>query len=61
MIEPFNLGHNHANNNPNIDGYVPPTERTDDDTNSGVSSLTNEQMQIRSLKLENERLHNRKT
>ena len=61
MTELFCLGHNHANNNPNIDRYVPPTERTDDDTNSGMSSLTNKQIQIRSLKLKNERLHNRKT
>ena len=61
MTKLFHLGDYHANNNPNIDRYFPPAERTYDDTNYGMSSLTNEQMMIRSLKLENERLYNRKT
>ena len=61
MTKLFRLGDYHANSNPNIDKYVPPAERTADETNSGMSSLTNKQMLIRLLKLENERLCNRNT
>ena len=59
MTPPFRIGDNNANNYPNSGDSVPSAEGTDNsDTSSGMSSLTNEQMLIKSLRLENEKLRN---
>ena len=56
MSQPFRL---HVNFYPNNWESVPPAEMTDNsDNSSGMSSLTNEQMLIKTLRLENETLRN---
>ena len=56
MSQPFRL---HDNFYPNNGESVPPAEMTDNsDNSSGMSSLTNEQMLIKTLRLENETLRN---
>ena len=56
MRQSFRL---HANSYPNNGESVPPAEMTDNsDNSSGMSSLTNEQMLIKTLRLENETLRN---
>ena len=56
MSQPFRP---HANSYPHNEEFVPPAEMTDNsDNSSGMSSLTNEQMLIKTLRLENETLSN---
>ena len=59
MTQPYHLREYNANSTPNGGDSVPPAVGTDNsDTSSGMSSLTNEQMLIKTLRLENESLRN---